>query len=91
VARLFGFSFPPRSKPSRHAPFGSGRLPTEERRDVRQAYEAAISKHAEASAVLYRRAADGTAATPEDLQTYAEARARLEVARATYYESLWHL
>jgi hypothetical protein len=62
---------------------------TEERRAIRQAYEDAISKFADASAVLWRRAADGTAPTPDELQAYAKAELELRVARATYFRSLW--
>jgi hypothetical protein len=92
VVRLFGFSVPPFG-PGRRATFlwGQGRLSSEEQRAIRQAYDAAISTFAEASAVLYRRAADGAAPTSEDLRAYAEAQARLEVARATYHQSLWNL
>ena len=92
MVRLLGFS-PPPFGPTRRATFHweQGRLPTEEQRAIRQAYEAAISSFAEASAVLYRRAADGAAPTPEELRAYAEAQARLEVARATYHQSLWNL
>lgn len=92
LARLFGFS-PPLFEQARHVLFGRGswRLPSEEHRPIRQAYEDAISKFAEASAVLYRRAADGGSATEEELRAFADAQCRLEVARATYQESLWRL
>jgi hypothetical protein len=93
VARLLGFSFPPWFNQARHVPseVGRWRLATDERRAVRHAYEDAISKFAEASAVLYRRAADGATATTEELNVYADAQFRLEVARSTYNQSLWQV
>jgi hypothetical protein len=91
VARLFEFSSPPWFKQARHVSWevGKWRLATDERRAIRQAYEDAISKFADASAVLYRRAADGVPATVDELQAYEQAQVRLEVARATYNQSLW--
>jgi hypothetical protein len=92
VARLFGIPVPHWPTQARHIPSPARRwqLSTEEHRATRLAYDDAILRFAEASAVLYRRAADGATATPEELRAYAEAQSRLEVARATYNQSLWH-
>lgn len=93
MARLFGFSVPPWFEQARPSPRGnwSWRSPiVEERREFRHAYEHAVSKFAEASGTLYRRAADGVHPTNKELEAFLDARSRLDVARATYQESLWH-
>ena len=93
MARLFGFSVPPWFEQARHFPWGNGswRLPiVEERREFRQAYEHAVSRFADASGILYRRAAEGVRPTNEELEAYLDAKSRLDVTQATYQESLWH-
>jgi hypothetical protein len=92
VARLFGLSVPPWFEQARHFPLGRRwRLPiVEERREFRQAYEGAISRFADASGILYRRAAEGVRPTNAELEAYLDAKCRLDVTRATYQESLWH-
>jgi hypothetical protein len=93
VARLFGFSVPPWFEQARHFPWGNRSWPlrvVEERREFRQAYETAVSRFADASGILYRRAAEGVRPTSEELEAYLDAKSRLDVTRATYQESLWH-
>jgi hypothetical protein len=85
--RLFE-SFAPLSS-SKRTTFREWYLPNVDQRTARQAYETAISMFADAAAILYRRAADGVPARAEELQVYADAQARLEVARATYHASMW--
>jgi hypothetical protein len=93
VARLFGFSVPPWFEQARPSPRGnwSWRSPiVEERREIRHAYEHAISRFADASSTLYRRAADGVPPTTQEMDAFLDAKSRLDVARAMYQENLWH-
>ena len=91
MARLFGFLVPPWFEQVRHVPREDRQLRiVEERREFRQAYENAVSRFADASGILYRRAAEGVRPTNEELEAYLDAHSRLEVTRATYQESLWH-
>ena len=66
------------------------RFRREDRRALRKAYEDAISEFVAASARLYRRAIDQTAPTPEEIQSFAEAEAQFELARARYRNFWWY-
>jgi hypothetical protein len=66
-------------------------MPSPERSAARRIYEDAITQFSEASGVLYRRSLEGTSATAEEIECYAAAQVRLEVARRLYHETLWQL